>query len=32
LGERLDQGWRLACQLWINQDIVLEQAETQEVQ
>lgn len=28
LGERLDQGWRLACQLWINQDIVLEQAET----
>ncbi|KVX04816.1 MULTISPECIES: 2Fe-2S iron-sulfur cluster-binding protein [Alcaligenes] len=32
LGERLDQGWRLACQLWINQDIVLEQTETQEVQ
>ncbi len=32
LGERLDQGWRLACQLWINQDIALEQLEIQEVQ
>ncbi len=32
LGERLDQGWRLACQLWISQDIALEQTDAQEVQ
>ena len=25
LGERLDQGFRLICQLWIQHDIVLEQ-------
>ena len=25
LGERLDQGFRLACQLWIHQDIELRQ-------
>jgi ferredoxin len=25
LGERLDQGWRLTCQLWINHDIELTQ-------
>ncbi|HEY1609666.1 MAG TPA: 2Fe-2S iron-sulfur cluster-binding protein [Paraburkholderia sp.] len=25
LGERLDQGFRLACQLWIEHDIELEQ-------
>ncbi|QHI98595.1 2Fe-2S iron-sulfur cluster binding domain-containing protein [Xylophilus rhododendri] len=25
LGERLDAGWRLACQLWIEQDIELRQ-------
>ena len=27
LGERLAQGYRLACQLWIEQDIELEQGE-----
>ncbi len=25
LGERLDQGWRLTCQLWIEHDIELQQ-------
>ena len=25
LGERLDAGWRLACQLWVQQDIELAQ-------
>ncbi|KAF1045915.1 2Fe-2S iron-sulfur cluster binding domain-containing protein [Xylophilus sp.] len=25
LGERIDAGWRLACQLWIEHDIELEQ-------
>ena len=25
LGERLDQGFRLACQLWLEQDLELEQ-------
>jgi ferredoxin len=25
LGERLDQGWRLTCQLWISHDIELTQ-------
>lgn len=25
LGERLDQGWRLACQLWLDHDIELAQ-------
>lgn len=27
LGERLDQGYRLACQLWIHQDIEISQDE-----
>ena len=25
LGERLEAGWRLACQLWVQQDIALAQ-------
>lgn len=25
LGERIDQGYRLACQLWINEDIEISQ-------
>lgn len=25
LGDRLDQGWRLACQLWLHDDIELSQ-------
>lgn len=25
LGDRLDSGWRLTCQLWINHDLELEQ-------
>ena len=27
LGERLEAGWRLACQLWVQQDIELAQDE-----
>ncbi|HLS43589.1 MAG TPA: 2Fe-2S iron-sulfur cluster-binding protein [Paenalcaligenes sp.] len=30
LGERLDDGYRLACQLWINHDIELSQDTVQE--
>lgn len=30
LGDRLDQGWRLICQLWINDDIELEQGTQEE--
>ncbi|MGG4775611.1 2Fe-2S iron-sulfur cluster-binding protein [Paenalcaligenes sp. Me52] len=30
LGDRLEQGWRLTCQLWITEDITLEQPITVE--
>ncbi|TGV06901.1 (2Fe-2S)-binding protein [Alcaligenaceae bacterium 429] len=30
LGDRLEQGWRLTCQLWITEDITLEQPVTVE--
>jgi len=29
LGDRLDAGWRLACQLWVQQDLELAQDDAQ---